>query len=290
MSYPTPFARPDFLTQPVDYTSFRGQSVGLSGHRGVLGSILQARLQQQGIAIHAYPGNINDHAALSNWFGAHHFNYFFHFAALVPVTLVEKDHLLSYQTNVIGTFNICQQLKLTQRDCWLFHCSSSHVYKPTPTATSITEDAPLLPQTYYGITKLAAERVVSELLGKLGLPYCIGRVFSFSHASQAEPYLVPTLRRRITELADGATLKVVNPSAVRDIQDAETVVDCLLQLAQRRTRGIVNVGTGKGLSVREIALTMARQLGKLLQVTGVDRDTAGCLIADTHKLEQALAS
>jgi nucleoside-diphosphate-sugar epimerase len=290
VSYPSPFVRPEFLTQPVNYTAFRGQSVGLSGHRGVLGSILQARLQQQGITVHAYPGNINDQAALGSWFAAHHFSHFFHFAALVPVALVEKDPMSAYQTNVIGTFNICQQLQLTQHGCWLFHCSSSHVYKPTPTAACLDENAPLQPQTFYGVTKLAAERVVADLLDKLVLPYCIGRVFSFSHASQAEPYLVPTLRRRIGELADGATLQVVNPSAVRDIQDADTVVDCILQLAQRGTRGTFNIGTGVGLSVREIAFAVARQLGKSLRIDGVDRDAAACLIADTHRLKQALAS
>jgi nucleoside-diphosphate-sugar epimerase len=278
------------LTQPVDYALFRGQSVGLSGHRGVLGSILQAQLQQQRIAVHAYPGNINDVAALTTWFSAQRLSHFFHFAALVPVTLVEKDPLLAYQTNVIGTFNICQQLQRTQRGCWLFHCSSSHVYQATATAVVIDENAPLQPQTYYGVTKLAAERVVTELLGKLALPYCIGRIFSFSHASQAEPYLVPTLRRRITELAEGATLEVVNPAAVRDIQDAETVVECILQLAQRATRGIVNIGTGTGLSVRDIALAVARQLGKPIHVRGVDRDAGGSLIANTHRLRAALAS
>jgi nucleoside-diphosphate-sugar epimerase len=290
VSHLSPFTRPDFLTQPVDYALFRGQSVGLSGHRGVLGSILQAQLQQQRIAVHAYPGNINDVAALTTWFSAQRLSHFFHFAALVPVTLVEKDPLLAYQTNVIGTFNICQQLQRTQRGCWLFHCSSSHVYQATATAVVIDENAPLQPQTYYGVTKLAAERVVTELLGKLALPYCIGRIFSFSHASQAEPYLVPTLRRRITELAEGATLEVVNPAAVRDIQDAETVVECILQLAQRATRGIVNIGTGTGLSVRDIALAVARQLGKPIHVRGVDRDAGGSLIANTHRLRAALAS
>jgi nucleoside-diphosphate-sugar epimerase len=76
---------------------------------------------------------------------------------------------------------------------------------------------------------------------------------------------------------------------VRDIQDAETVVDCILQLAGRRTRGILNIGTGVGLSVREIAMAVAAQLGKSIHVAGVDRDLASSLIADTRRLQRALS-
>jgi UDP-glucose 4-epimerase len=285
----SPFERPAFLTRPVDYGAFRAHTIGLTGSRGVLGGILAARLQQHGIAVHAYQGNINDEAALSAWFSTQRLSHFFHFAALVPVTLVEGNPLLAYQTNVIGTFNLCRQLQLTQPGCWLFHCSSSHVYQASAAPLLISEPGPLQPQTYYGVTKLAAERVVQELLGKLHASYCIGRVFSFSHRTQAEPYLVPTLRRRIAELTNGATLEVVNPAAVRDIQDAETVIDSILQLAQRRATGVVNIGSGHGMSVQEIALAVARQLGKSITVTGTDRDVAGSLIADTHRLQELLS-
>ena len=290
MSSDSPFARPGFLTRPVDYGALAGHSIGLTGSRGVLGGILTARLQQHGVAVQAYPGNINDEAALGSWFGAHRFSQFFHFAAQVPVSQVEGNPLQAYQTNVIGTFNICRQLQLTQPDCWLFHCSSSHVYQAGATTARIDEQAPLQPQTYYGVTKLAAERVVQDLLGKLGARYCIGRVFSFSHRRQPEPYLVPTLRRRIAELADGATLTVVNPSAIRDMQDAETVIDSVLQLAARRASGIVNIGSGHGMSVREIALAVARQLGKTISVTGTDRDAASSLIADTRRLQELIGT
>ena len=112
------------------------------------------------------------------------------------------------------------------------------------------------PPTFYGATKLAAEQVVETLMGKLKFPYCIGRVFSFTHEHQSPPYLVPTLRRNIAALRDGDALKIDNPSAVRDIQDAEGVIDTVLHLARRAATGSVNIGTGVGRSVAEIALSV----------------------------------
>ena len=290
MSGPRAFERPAFIAEFRDYAALRGQRIGLTGQRGVLGGILSERCAAQGIACESYAGDVNDAAALADWFAGRSFSRFYHFAALVPVTQVEADPLLAYQTNVIGTYNVCRQLLLTQRDCWLFHCSSSHVYQPTTAPVPISEHGPLAPQSFYGTTKLAAEDVVRTLLTRLRVPHCIGRVFSFTHARQAPPYLVPNLRQRISALPAGAALQVDNPSAVRDIQDAEFVIDAILQLTRRGACGTVNIGTGAGRSVREIALAVAQELGRQIEVTGTDREPAGSLIADTTRLRGLLAA
>jgi nucleoside-diphosphate-sugar epimerase len=273
----------------TDYPALREHAVGLTGARGVLGRILKDRLDRHGIATAAYPGDVNDSEALSAWFADRRFGYFFHFAAMVPVAAVEGNPLLAFQTNVIGTFNVCKRLLEMPSACWLFHCSSSHVYQPTLRPTPINEDAPKEPPTFYGATKLAAERVVETLLGKLKAPYCIGRVFSFTHAHQSPPYLVPSLRQNIAALRDGAVLEIDNPSSVRDLQDAEQVIDTILHLAHRAVTGTVNIGTGVGQSVSAIALAVAQELGKNIQVSGIDRAPPGSLIADITRLNALLA-
>ncbi len=273
----------------TDYAALRDHAVGLTGARGVLGRMLKDRLDRHSVATAAYPGDVNDSEALRRWFTDQRFRFFFHFAAMVPVAAVEGNPLLAFQTNVIGTFNVCKRLLEMPSACWLFQCSSSHVYRPTATPTPINEDAPKDPPTFYGATKLAAERVVETLMGKLNAPYCIGRVFSFTHAHQAPPYLVPSLRQKIAALRDGAVLDIDNPSSVRDLQDAEQVIDTILHLAHRAATGTVNIGTGAGQSVSAIALAVAQELGKKIQVSGIDRAPPGSLIADTTRLRALLA-
>ena len=289
MNLGIPFRRPAIIPEYADYAAFRGHSFGMTGARGVLGSILAARLRQHSIPLTAYAGDVNDHQALADWFKLQRFSHFLHFAAIVPVTQVEANPLLAYQTNVMGTFNVCKQVALSQQGCWFFHCSSSHVYKPRPQAEPVAEDAPKGPQSFYGQTKLAAENVVDTLLTRLGVAYCIGRVFSFTHARQSADYLVPSLLQRIGALRNGGTLEINNPSSVRDIQDAEYVADALLHLARRPALGTVNIGTGVGSSVREIALAVAASLGKQIQIEGTDRDAPGALVADTSRFRQQLA-
>jgi len=284
-----PFERSEFIPEFTDYAALQGSAVGMTGARGMLGRLLRARLEHHGIETAAYPGNVNNLDELASWFASLRLRHFFHFAALVPVVAVEADPLLAFQTNVIGTFNVCQQLLKTQPGCWLFHCSSSHVYQPTPTSLPIQEDAPKNPPTFYGTTKLLAERVVDTLMSKLRAPYCVGRVFSYTHVDQAPPYLVPNLRQKISALRDGAALDITNAASVRDIQDAEQVIDTILHLAQRTATGTVNIGTGVGQSVGEIALLVARSLGKQIQVTGRQSGPPESLIADTKRLRLLLA-
>jgi UDP-glucose 4-epimerase len=284
-----PFARPAFLPALPDLGALRSTSVAMTGHRGVLGSLLAGQLQAGGAQLATFGGDINDAAALAEWVATVRPTHFFHLAALVPVNLVEADPLQAYQTNVVGTFNACRAVARTQPGCWFFQCSTSHVYRATSDGQPLAEGAATGPGTYYGVTKLAAERVVAELLGKLGRPWCTGRVFSYSHARQRPPYLVPSLRERILATPEGGTLDVQNPSSVRDIQDASHIVEAILWLARAGATGIVNVGSGRGWSVRELALAIAAASGRHIEVTGVDRDAPAALVADTTRMRALIA-
>ena len=281
------FARPAFIPNFSDYSSL--ENVGMTGHRGVLGGILYSRLAEKRVNVHVYEADVNDERKIENWFRGKSFSHFFHFAALVPVNRVEADPLLAFQTNVVGTFNVVKNWIRTQaKQSWFFYCSSSHVYQPACGERNLSETSVTNPETFYGVTKLTAEHTAESLLKKLNFPFCIGRVFSFSHITQREPYLVPTLRRRIAEAKEGDTLDISNSSSVRDIQDAETVVDCVLHLAKRRAEGVVNIGTGEGKSVREIAEALVKASGKHLKLNGTDKETPGRLVADTTRLQSLL--
>ncbi len=280
-------ARPAFLPPLEGLGPLAGAQVALTGQRGVLGALLATRLAQGGAQVQGYPGDVNDADGLRAWLAPLEARHVFHLAARVPVERVEADPVGAYQVNAIGMFNLCRAVILRGKPAWVFHCSTSHVYAPRADGAPLAESAPVEPATWYGTTKLAAERICAELLGKAGVPCCIGRVFSCTHARQQPPYLVPSLRQRIAALPEGGTLEVRNPSAVRDLQDAAHVVDAILLLAMAGASGVVNIGSGVGRSVRELALAIAAEAGRHIAVTGEDVD-AGGLVADTTRLRGLL--
>lgn len=282
-------ARPDFLPPLDGLGALAGAEVAVTGQRGVLGALVCSALAAGGARVQGYAGDVNDSQQLARWLSGLEARHIFHFAARVPVATVEADPLAAYETNAIGTWNLCRALVLRGRPAWLFHCSTSHVYAPSD-GGALAESAPTGPATWYGTTKLAAERIVTDVLTRSGVPWCIGRVFSYTHASQRPPYLVPSLRERIAALPPGGALELRNASAVRDLMDGAHVAEAILLLARAGATGTVNIGSGTPLSVREIALAVARQAGRDLRVLGDDRDPGGALVADTRQLRRILGA
>lgn len=285
------FKQPSFIPVFKDYGYFLGKYIGITGQSGLLGGILSERLAGHKVHVEAYPGDITDITSLEAWFRKHDFNYFFHFAAIVPVSQVMHNPLNAYDVNVVGSYNICKQIIETQPNCWLFLASSSHVYKGSTISgeLALTVGSSEEPDTFYGVSKLAAERISSPILDRYEVDYCIGRIFSFSSAIQKEPYLVPTLRRKIEEIPDNGVLEIINPDSVRDIMDADTVIDCVLHLAQKRFKGILNIGSGKGMSIKDIGFHIMKVLGKKIQIRGVDKTQPNFLVANVQVLKQILS-
>jgi UDP-glucose 4-epimerase/GDP-4-dehydro-6-deoxy-D-mannose reductase len=220
----------------------------------------------------------------------HSFDYFFHFAAIVPVSDVENNPLEAYEVNAIGSYYICKEIIKIQKPCWLFIASTSHVYKKQSADRTVPlkESNQKKPPTIYGMTKLLAEQISIPILKQYKIPYCIGRIFSFTSEIQKEPYLVPTLRRKIEATPEKGTLNIVNPDCIRDIVDAETVVDCILHLAYSHFKGIVNIGSGEGKRIIDIAHYLMKSANKNIQIKGVNETEPDSLVADVTLLRKVL--
>ncbi len=284
------FEQPAFIPVFEDYHFFKNKRVGITGGDGVLGGIISKRFVERGIKTTSYPDNITDVASLHKWFGNHNFDFFFHFAAIVPVTDVQNDPLKAYEVNAIGTYYICKEIVKTQSSCWFFIASTSHIYKKQPAVDFglLKESHQKEPATIYGMTKLLAEQISIPILEHYKISYCISRIFSFTSVRQKEPYLVPTLRRKIESTSENDTLNIVNPDCVRDIIDAETVIDCILHLALNHVKGIINIGSGEGKRIIDIAQHIMKLANKNIQIKGTNKIVPDSLVADVTLLRNIL--
>ena len=89
----------------------------------------------------------------------------------------------------------------------VFFSSTSHVYKPSN--SKLNEKSKIDPISYYGLTKLKAEKyIIDNLEGKIN--YCIGRIFSTTNKNQKKNYLVPDLKKKIKKAKTKLVLKNLN--------------------------------------------------------------------------------
>lgn len=286
-------SRPAFIPEFDAWDSFSGKQVAITGASGTLGKILCGKLEAHGISYHKFPGDITIAAEVSDWIHKIKPDVFFHFAAIVPTRDVLADPSKAMKTNALSMLHIMDCLKDVARNCWIFYASTSHVYgdmtKPGH-AVHLSEDSPTNPISLYGATKLAGESICWPIAEAYGIPICIGRIFSFFHSSQPDSYLIPSLYKRINAASPGEIIEVQNTNAVRDILDAEIAVDAIMWLYTGKATGIVNIASGKGTSVMEIAEKISDALNKKINIIELESDTPSILIANPGRLANIINS
>jgi nucleoside-diphosphate-sugar epimerase len=227
--------------------------IGLTGARGVLGRRLTSELSRDGHDVVHFDGDVRDAEMVQNW--AHGLDAIIHAAAVVPVQTVLERLNDAIAINVAGAANVARSVdQLT--GCRLIYLSTSHVYALK--ATPLSETDPTHPSSLYGLTKLQGEQWVQCLTAK----HLIIRIFSFFDAYQQPPFLVPSLRQRIMSAEPNAVLDLRSASSVRDIVDGQWVARVCTMLVNKQHTGVVNCGTGKGLTVQQIAQALAEALGR----------------------------
>ncbi len=259
--------------------------IGITGGRGTLGKILQVQLAAAGTTYSCFPGDVCRPEELRTWLRAESFDAIVHFAALVPTQSVQANPARAFQVNVGGTANLVAELAALERKPWLFYASSSHVYRPQ--ATPIDESAPVAPINPYGLSKRLGEQVVETSAAAAGVPFCIGRIFSFYHPSQTGTFLYPALQRRFATEDLSQPFRLFGAEDIRDLSLADDLVAKVVALMAKQATGLVNIGSGRGTQISDFVQSMAP---RRLQIVNASDGPATSLVADTARLRQLLGA
>ena len=132
--------------------------------------------------------------------------------------------------------------------------------------------SPLRPETVYGQCKVDCYRVL-ERLSNDEHSFAWGRVFLLYGRGEAHTRFVPSI---ITSLLRDLDAKMSSGSQVRDFLDSRDVGRAFAALMMSDVQGAVNISSGEGVQLVDVAKTICELLGKpnLLQV-GAFPDRAG---------------
>ena len=232
--------------------------IGITGASGSLGKIILEKNKKYKIS--CFKGDIRKKKLLEKWFKEDNINIIFHLAAIVPIKVVNKNRRKAYDVNFNGTKNIID-LSTKYNIKWFFFSSTSHVYKPS--RFKLSEKSLINPISYYGKTKLKAEKyIIKKLDGKIN--YCIGRIFSTTNKNQKNNYLVPDLKNKIKKTKKKLTLKNLNH--YRDFISMNDISNIIFSLMQKNFNGIINIGSGNRYYLKDIAKIILKRYKKKLSL------------------------
>ncbi len=144
---------------------------------------------------------------------------------------------------------------------------------------------PLVPSTLYGMCKHALQEVLGVYSRQYGLSSAWGRIFFPYGPHEHLSRLVPSV---ICALLEGRPALCTSGEQVRDFIHVQDVAGAFVALLRSTVEGAVNVGSGRGVAVKDVAMRIGERLGRpelvRLGARPAAQDEPPLLVADVHRL------
>lgn len=143
---------------------------------------------------------------------------------------------------------------------------------------------PIEPSTTYARCKNELRLWLEVEAANLGVRPCWGRVFYPYGPREHSSRLCSSI---IKQLRADEPVSLKTPDSTKDYIFIEDLADAIVMVLERDLTGSINLGTGNGVSVREIARTLASLLGRgelIREIACSHADPFGHVVADAGRL------
>jgi len=192
----------------------------------------------------------------------------FHLAALIGIPYSYESPTAYVRTNIEGTLNVLEAARASGA-ARIVHTSTSEVYG-TAQRVPIDEEHPLVGQSPYSATKIAADKMAEASWRSFDLPVVTVRPFNTFGPRQSARAIVPTI---ISQCLWGEHIRLGSTHPTRDLTFVDdTVAGFLAAGSAPHVAGrTINLGTGREVSIGDLASTIMGLVGRDLPL---DRDDA----------------
>ena len=179
-------------------------------------------------------------------------DFVFHLAAQSNVMRAENDYSYAFESNVDGTFNVLEAAKENGIKTLLF-ASSREVYG-NPVELPVNEASSLNPKNIYGVSKVTGELFCELFAKQFGLDIRIVRLSNVYGPGDSDR-VIPLFCKAIK---DDQPLTLYGGEQIVDFVWIEDVVKALWQILELpHFEGPINIGSGQGVTIRELAELMS---------------------------------
>jgi len=191
----------------------------------------------------------------------------FHLAAQSYVTVSFHQAADTLATNVVGTANLLDAVRLAGLDPMIHICSSSEVYgQVTADEVPIRESNPFRPASPYAVSKVGEDMLALQYFLSWGIKTVRTRMFTHTGPRRGDVFAESTFARQIAEIEAGLRpnpVRVGNLDSVRTLADVRDAVRAYWLLLEKCPPGeVYNIGGLRTVTVGEI-LEHLKRLAKV---------------------------
>lgn len=188
----------------------------------------------------------------------------FNLAALVGIPYSYLNPHEVVMVNTIGTLNLLTAARDNKVKKFI-QTSTSEVYG-SPERVPITEKDCLRPQSPYAASKVGSDAVALSFFYAFDLPVSIIRPFNTYGPRQSARAVIPAI---INQALNGNIIKLGSLTPRRDFTFVKDTVDGFIRVAKSDNSigEVINIGSGKDISIKELVVLVGRILGRKLTIT-----------------------
>jgi len=204
-----------------------------------------------------YDCDLRDLGSLIRVFGEVQPDIIFHLAAQSFVPTSYNAPADTLDTNVIGTCNLLEAVRILKIDPVIHICSSSEVYgQVKPEEVPITESCPLRPVSPYAVSKVGEDMLGYMYFQAYKLKTLRTRMFTHSGARRGEVFVDSWFALQIARIEAGLqepVVRVGNLDSVRTFADVRDTVRAYWLLTTKCPPGeVYNIGGDVTMTIREM--------------------------------------
>lgn len=238
----------------------------------------------QGTPIHTHPVSLNgvalylvdirDRSAVQEVLKQVKPDRVFHLAAMTHVATSLATPDLTFDVNVVGTFNLLEGLRQLSYPVRTVLVSTGNLYGNINSgAEGFKENDPVHATSPYATSKLMSEELAQSYAEDFGLEIVIARPFNHTGPGQPPAFACPEFARAVAAGLVQHTpvhLRTGRLEPLRDISDVRDVVRAYALLAERgRSAEVYNICSGSMVSMSDIVTILAK-LARIPVTTELD--------------------
>ena len=233
--------------------------------------------------------DVNNYTSISEIMLTNHFDYVFHYAAVVGVQRTQENPILVLN-DIEGIKNVLQLSKNSSVKR-VFFSSSSEVYGEPVELPQNEETTPLNSRVPYAVVKNVGESFFRSYFKSYGLPYTIFRFFNTYGPNQSEDFVISKFLKSalknedITIYGDG--------SQTRTFCYVDDNIDTCIKIFEENliVNNVINIGGAIEFTIKEVAeliIEKTKSNSKMINLPALKEGDMTRRMPDNSKMIQIL--
>ena len=192
----------------------------------------------------------------------------YHLAAQSHVKVSFENPIYTTQTNALGTLNMLEAIRLTNKKIRFYQASTSELFG-TNHGKSFNEKSIFKPASPYGVSKLYSYWITLNYRESYGMFCSNGILFNHESPRRGETFVTSKVcKGAVDYVKKGKPLAIGNLYAVRDWGHAKDYVESMWLILNYKVPDDFVIATGKTQTVKKLVISAFKILGVKLKWKG----------------------